>query len=59
MKSENIYIFLLLLLMMTSCSLNQEDGHADGSEIGLVSEINSKSILEVDWVELESEDLST
>ena len=59
MKSENIYIFLLLLLIMTSCSLNQEDGHADGSEIGLISEINSKSILEVDWFELESEDLST
>ena len=59
MKSENIYFFLLLLLIMTSCSFNQEDSHADGSEIGLISEINSKSILEVDWFELESEDLST
>ena len=59
MKSENLFFLILLILIMTSCTLNQEDRHADGSLIGLISEINSKSILEVDWFELESEDLST
>ena len=57
MKIENRYYFFLLLLLLTSCGVNHQENRSYSSISGLISEVRSKSILEVDWFELETENL--
>jgi|TARA_B100001964_G_C13759985_1_gene391268 hypothetical protein len=59
MKAGNIHLFLLLIFLIAACSVNQGESGADGAVIGLISEVSSKSLLEIDWFELEMKDLST
>ncbi len=47
------------MLLIASCSINRGESGADGAVIGLISEVSSKSLSEVNWFDLEMEDLST
>ena len=58
MKISNMQLFFPLIILIASCGVDQHESRSQKSIRGLISEVRSKSLLEVDWFELETGDLS-